>query len=447
MGPALRIALLLGPSPDSLSSEICDSLKQQLLACSCQAAWIGAGQTPPGGMDLSILILSRSGQLAQLSPMGSERLLVVLSQEAAGHGAGLLSLFPGADFLVHPFEQAELNLRLQRLAGGSDDDTALIKSKLTQRLGLERMVGRSPAFREVMDRVVVAARYDAPVLLIGESGTGKELCARALHYLSPRSGGPFLPLSCSAVPETLIENELFGHVKGAYTDASTSQQGLVQVAEGGTIFLDEIDGLATSVQSKLLRFLQEKEYRPVGAARFFKANVRAVAATNADLRELVSRSLFRQDLYHRLCVIPIELPPLRRRTGDIGLLAEHFLSKYARKFQKTVVGFSGAVEKSLSLYHWPGNVRELENVIQRAVIFATSRIIDRVELDAWPGNAYGPFQAEKEKLLRRFTRDYLRRVLTATQGNVTQAARLAGKDRRAFWELMRRYEFDKADLA
>ena len=447
MGPTLRIALLLGPSPDSLSAAICDSLKQQLLACNCQAAWIGAGQTPPGGMDLSILILSRSGQLAQLSPMGSERLLVVLSQEAAGLGAGLLSLFPGADFLVHPFERAELSLRLQRLAGGADDDIALIKSKLTQRLGLERMVGRSPAFREAMDRVVVAARYDAPVLLIGESGTGKELCARALHYLSPRSGGPFLPLSCSAVPETLIENELFGHVKGAYTDASTSQQGLVQVAEGGTIFLDEIDGLATSVQSKLLRFLQEKEYRPVGAARFFKANVRAVAATNADLRELVSRSLFRQDLYHRLCVIPIELPPLRRRTGDIGLLAEYFLRKYASKFQKTVVGFSSAVEKSLSLYHWPGNVRELENVIQRAVIFAKSRIIDRVELDAWPGNAYGPFQAEKEKLLRRFTRDYLRRVLAATQGNVTQAARLAGKDRRAFWELMRRYEFDKADLA
>jgi DNA-binding NtrC family response regulator len=447
MGPPRKVALLPGSAPDELSAEIIRSLREHLAACNCEAA---APQPSGPAPALTIVVLTQTAQLPQASELGGGPLLVVASREMAAQ-CGALGHLPLADFLLYPFEPAELCLRLERLTSqpenGVSDEVNLVKRKLRQRLGRVRTVGESPAFREAMERVAAAARYDAPVLVCGESGTGKELCARTLHYLSPRAGGPFLPVSCAAVPETLIENELFGHVKGAYTDASTSEQGLVQAAEGGTIFLDEIDGLAVGVQAKLLRFLQEKEYRPVGGARFLKANVRVVAATNADLPGLVRQGGFRQDLYHRLCVIPIELPPLRKRAGDIPLLARHFLRKYTVRFNKEVTGLSRQAERSLAQYAWPGNVRELENVIQRAVIFAGAPLIEEVEIDAWPGSVYGPFQEEKEKLLRSFTRDYLRRVLKAAGGNVTQAARLAGKDRRAFWELMRRYDFDKAGLA
>jgi transcriptional regulator with GAF, ATPase, and Fis domain len=449
MAPTFGIVLLPGPSPDPLAAEIAERLRQQLAACNCPAALAAAGEAEPGG-EPTVLVVARAGQAPRLAELAAslraEPRLVVLGPEAAADRERVQGLFPHAEVLCHPFEETQLRLRLERLPSVADEEVGLVKQRLSLRLGLERMVGRSPAFRAAMDRVAIAARYDAPVLLSGENGTGKGLCARALHYLSPRAGSPFLPLSCTAVPETLIENELFGHVKGAYTDASSTQQGLAQAAEGGTILLDEIDGLSVGVQSKLLRFLQEKEYRPIGASRVYKANVRVVAATNADLRLLVRQARFREDLYHRLCVIPIQLPPLRQRAGDIPLLADHFRHKYARAFHKEVVGFSASVRESLLRYSWPGNVRELENVVQRAVIFAGSPVIEEVEIEAWPEGECGPFKLEKERIVSEFTRSYLRRVLAAAGGNVSEAARLAGKDRRAFWELMRRYEVGRAKL-
>ncbi|HEY43900.1 MAG TPA: sigma-54-dependent Fis family transcriptional regulator, partial [Anaerolineae bacterium] len=311
--------------------------------------------------------------------------------------------------------------------------------------GLKQLVGESPVFVTVINKIPAIARCDATTLISGETGTGKELCARAIHYLSPRMGKPFVPVDCGAIPTELMENELFGHVRGAFTGASLSQGGVIQEAEGGTLFLDDIDALPLSAQVKLLRLLQEKEYRRLGSPKVRQADVRIISATNRELDEEVRREKFRQDLYYRLNIIPLMLPALRERREDIPLLARHFLGKYAAKFNKRVTGLCSEAMQILVLYEWPGNVRELEYVVERAVVLTEHAVIPGADIDLPSRRAIRPrksFKEEKAEAIAQFERSYLEGLLVAHQGNISRAARTAQKNRRAFWQLIRKHQID-----
>jgi DNA-binding NtrC family response regulator len=304
------------------------------------------------------------------------------------------------------------------------------------------LVGASRTFRGLLDNIPLLARCDAIVLITGETGTGKDLFARAIHDQSPRAARPFVPINCGAVPMDLIENELFGHARGAFTGATPGKQGLLREAEGGSLFLDEIDSLPLSAQVKLLHFLQQKEYRSLGATRISKADVRIIAATHADLPAAVRAGRFRQDLYFRLNIIPLALPPLRERQEDIPALARHFLHKHARLAGKAPGDFTPRALHRLVQYRWPGNVRELEHCIERAVIFARQALIDDGDLDlSEPAveRRGEPFQQAKARHVAQFEQGYLRDLLIQHQGNVSRAARAAQKDRRALWQLIQKH--------
>lgn len=346
------------------------------------------------------------------------------------------------DFLFSPFQPNELTARIQKWLQLEDRNTAAERLKID--LGMSSLIGESPPFVKVLRQIALLARCDATVLLSGETGTGKELAARAIHYLSARAGGPFIPVNCSALPETLLENELFGHTKGAYTDASLPQRGLIAEAESGTLFLDEIDGLSLTAQAKILRFLQEGEYRPLGGRQPLQADVRIVAATNATLLEKVKTGTFREDLYFRLHILSLPLPPLRERTEDIPLLAKYFLNKYCRRFRCDYKALSPAALMKLSSYAWPGNVRELEAVIQRAIVHSPVPLIQAEEIDLptaveIPSKRDFPFQALKRRAIDTFEKSYLSQLLITHRGNVSRAAKEAGKDRRAFRRLMEKH--------
>jgi DNA-binding NtrC family response regulator len=300
-------------------------------------------------------------------------------------------------------------------------------------------------FLEEIKKIPIVAGCDAGALISGESGTGKELCARAIHYLSLRSSKPFVPFSCGSIPSELMENELFGHVQGAFTGASTTQPGLIQEANSGTLFLDDIDCLALNAQVKLLRFLQEKEYRQLGSPKIFQADVRIIAATNADLEMAIKEGRLRHDLYYRLNVIPITLPALRDRREDIPLIARHFLKKYTTKFDRQLTGFAPEAMQILMLYDWPGNVRELENVVERAVLFSEHTTIKDNDIilqqkKAPPREA--SFKETKASVINEFEKKYIEKLLIAYQGNITKAAQGAQKNRRAFWQLIRKHQID-----
>jgi transcriptional regulator with PAS, ATPase and Fis domain len=323
-----------------------------------------------------------------------------------------------------------------------------IKLNLLAKFGLTKLVGHDPRLCEALAMVRQIAVYDIPVLLCGETGTGKELFARAIHYLSPRASKPFMPVNCAAIPAELFENELFGHVKGAFTGAIKRKEGIIQAAAQGTVFLDEIDSISPSVQAKLLRFLEEKEYKPLGLNRLSKAEVRIVAAARGDLRKKVQEGSFRDDLFYRLNVVSLFLPPLRERKGDIPLLAEHFLRKYAAQLAKAVGGFGPGVLDKLACYNWPGNIRELENAVYHAVAVCQGPIIYWRDLDLPPINASHPekqpltFKEAKANAIENFERQYIAKLLIEHAGNVSQAARAAHKHRRAFWELMKKYKIN-----
>jgi two-component system, NtrC family, response regulator GlrR len=317
-------------------------------------------------------------------------------------------------------------------------------------------IGESPLFKEALRLIHRLATCEATALIQGETGTGKELAARAIHYCGRRRQFPFIPVNCGAIPDNLVENELFGHRRGAYTDARESEPGIVASAAGGTLFLDEIECLSARSQSVLLRFLQDQVYRPLGARESVVANVRIVAASNCDLAKLVQQNVFRQDLLYRLAVIPVTLPPLRERPGDVILLANEFMRRFAAQYNEPQrpldSGFIGQLER----HSWPGNVRELENLIHREFLLrdAKASVSDVTAstgpgdpLDASePGEPVVDYVTAKMRVIENFDRAYLRRVLAVTRGNVTQAARLAGKERRAFGKLIRRYSISTADF-
>jgi two-component system, NtrC family, response regulator GlrR len=346
------------------------------------------------------------------------------------------------DILIGPVRVAELLFRLRRLLPESPNSDAGW-AELKQQLGLKQFVGDSPAFQSAVRRIPRIAECDSSVTITGETGTGKEIFARAIHYLSARASCPFIPVNCGAIPLELVENELFGHTSGAYTGASSAAPGLAQAADGGTMFLDEVDALPAAAQVKLLRFLQEKEFRPLGSQKTLKADVRVIAATNSDLQGAIERGAFRHDLFYRLNVLTLTLPPLREREGDVVSLCWHFLNKFASQSRREGVSFSVDALEKLKQYTWPGNVRELENVIERSVVFAQGNSIKASDIQL-PVSCQEPqeesFQAQKARMIAEFEQSYLRKMLAAHEHNISRAAKAAGKDRRAFWELMRKYD-------
>jgi DNA-binding NtrC family response regulator len=346
-----------------------------------------------------------------------------------------------SDFLLPPLRRCELLPRLIRQARVTRRGDALVQ-KLKEDIGLKQIIGESPAFLDKVRCVPRFARCDATVLISGESGTGKEIFARAIHYLSPRADRPFVPVNCGALPENLVESEIFGHKRGAFTGAASDQAGLIREAEGGTLFLDEIDTLTPPAQVKLLRFLQDGEYHPVGSQQILHANIRVVAAGNADFSQIVREGKFREDLFYRLNVLALTLPALRERRGDILLLTHDFLEKQAAIAEVRSKNLSlGALNRLLS-HSWPGNVRELQNVLTRAIVLSDHDSIEPSDIDLpedGPAAEEQSFRAMKSNAVRRFEHDYLATVLRAHHGNVTLAAFAAKKNRRAFWELLRKH--------
>ena len=326
-----------------------------------------------------------------------------------------------------------------------EDQLAQTERRLKEKLGLQQLIGSSPAFVAETSKIPLVAKSDSSVLITGETGTGKEMVGRAIHYLSPRTGKPFVPVNCGAIPLELLENELFGHERGAFTGASASRSGLIQEAERGTLFLDEVDSLPLLAQIKLLRFLQDKEFRPLGSTKSIKGDVRIIAASNANLEESVAAGTLRRDLYYRLAVVPIVLPPLRERSSDIVILARHFLAEYAAKLKSPAVEFSREAERKLMLYGWPGNVRELEHVIERVVVLCTQKTIEADHI-ILPGQTNNPgrlsFSEMKANVIAQFEMNYVESLLLVYKGNITRAAQAAQKERRTFWGLIRKHKIN-----
>jgi len=314
------------------------------------------------------------------------------------------------------------------------------------------IVGASSAFLDILAQLKRIASSEAPVLIEGETGSGKEVAARAIHYWGPRSAGPFVPVNCGALPDHLLEAELFGHERGAFTDAKLARRGLVAEANGGTLFLDEVDALSTKAQIALLRFLQDQRYRPLGSTRELWTNVRMIAATNQPLGQAIHAGRFRSDLMYRLNILHLQLPPLRERAGDAEKLAQHFVQVFCAKYRMAAKTLDEATLHWIRTQQWPGNVRELENWVHRHLLMGDGlkgllNRADNTPPAATPAvPAIASFQRAKAEAVRQFERDYLVAVLRQAHGNVTRAAHIAGKERRAFGKLLKKHGIDPHTL-
>lgn len=341
-----------------------------------------------------------------------------MAVEAMRHGA--------FDYISKPFKKDELVVKVRRALEHEQlrEENRKLHEELRARFKFEGIVGTSPKMQEVLRVAAAVAPTDATVLIYGETGTGKEILARSIHYQSPRAHGPFVAINCGAIPETLLETELFGHEKGAFTSAVGSRVGKFEAADGGTIFLDEVGDMSPAMQVKLLRVLQERTFERVGSNKPVRVDVRVIAATNKDLRQAIRDGRFREDLFYRLSVVPIELPPLRERVEDIPLLAQHFLEKYRQKYGKAVTGFTPQAVRKMRRYSWPGNVRELEFAVERAVIL--SRTPEIWAEDLWLGGAGGDAGEERLPSLADVERQHIVRVLQHTEWNLEEAAKVLG---------------------
>ncbi len=362
------------------------------------------------------------------------------------------------DYLTKPFENIDdVVLTVQKAFERKAllDRNRQLEGMLDVRDRFEGLIGQGPKMQEVFRLIEGVAYSSATVLVNGESGTGKELAARALHYKSPRRDKPFVAVNCSALTETLLESELFGHVRGAFTGAVVNKKGLFEAADGGTLFLDEIGDIPPSTQVRLLRALQEGEIKRVGSNDVIKVDARVIAATNKELAKLMSEGNFREDLYYRLNVISIQLPPLRERPEDIPLLVHHFLAKYGTKTGKQLNRVEPAAMEALTTHRWSGNVRELENVVERAVVLAQGPHLTEADLPPGFGGvragaeigtaslSHLPYAEAKKLALRAFERRYLASVLKRCHGNISSAARAAGVDRSNFRRLLKQYEVER----
>jgi DNA-binding NtrC family response regulator len=320
-------------------------------------------------------------------------------------------------------------------------EVAGLRQEITKEFCFSNIIGKSPAMQELFSLIRRVARTKSTVIIYGKSGTGKELVAKALHYNSPRADKAFIAFSCAAIPETLLETELFGHAKGAFTDARYAKRGLFVEADGGTLFLDEIGDMPVSIQGKLLRAIQEREIRPVGATQDIKIDVRLVAATHHDLQQLLKEGKIREDLYFRLNVVPINLPELKNRKEDIPLLVRHFLKKYAVENNQKPLNVSRETMRILMEYSWPGNVRELENVLERAAILTEGPMIQPENLPE--GLRSAPYASDEEIpisfSLENLEKKHIQDILNLTRGNQSEAAKILGIDRRTLYRKIKAY--------
>jgi DNA-binding NtrC family response regulator len=343
------------------------------------------------------------------------------------------------DYVTKPFPMEEIGLLVAKAweARRLREENRRLREEVAGRYRLHNLLGKSPAMQTVFALIRQAAPGDVNVLITGESGTGKELVAKALHFNSSRADRPFVPVNCAAVPAGLLESELFGHVKGAFTGAVGTRRGLFREAEGGTLFLDEIGDMAPELQAKLLRVIEDRVVRPLGSDDAVPLNVRLVAATNRDVVSRIRDGLFREDLYYRLAVIPIQLPPLRDRKEDIPLLAEHFLRRAVGASGKTIAGFTPEAMAALLRHSWPGNARELENVVERAVTLTAGDQIPEaallLDLSPVPGSTVTLAQMARRPTLRELTDEYTALILREVGGDKLKAARLLGVSKRTLY--------------
>jgi len=351
------------------------------------------------------------------------------------------------DYLSKPFRMEEIKLVVRRAleARRLEHENRQYRAELRERYRLDNLVGRSAPMIGVYKLIARVASLDTTVLVLGETGTGKEVVARSIHYASPRSHHPFVVVDCTSLPDTLVESELFGHTRGAFTGAVAARRGLLEAAQGGTVFVDEIGDLSAPLQAKLLRVLQERAIRRVGDNESVPIDVRIIAATNRDLKGRVAAGAFREDLYYRLNVVTITMPPLRERLDDLPLLAQHFLQKHARAAGKPVTGFARETLGALSRYPWPGNVRELEHTIERAVALASTSVLIPDDLPAdVRGASTGPeVRSGRPKTLEELKHWYVNTILDETQGNKARAAEILGIDRRTLYRILERSATDE----
>ncbi len=350
-------------------------------------------------------------------------------------------------YLTKPFDYNDLLVEIKDCIGKSrlSKEIKNLRDMVKERYGFEHIIYKSEKMKRVLEQVAHAGGVDSNVHIQGESGTGKELIAKTLHVASSRKDGPFVAINCAAIPENLLESELFGYERGAFTGAARGKKGLLALAHKGSFFLDEISEMPLSMQAKLLRVLEEREFFPLGSEKSIKVDTRIIVASNKNLEEEVKKGNFRKDLYYRIHVIPIKLPPLRERKEEIPYLARYFLEKMTKKMNKKINGISPSVLQKLFLHSWPGNVRELENTIECAVAMATQDVItdDMVLQTQDSGQKHlSTLKSAKED----FEKNYLMQLIELTQGNVSQAAKLAGKYRADLYELLKKHDLNPADF-
>ncbi|MCL4538330.1 MAG: sigma-54 dependent transcriptional regulator [Bacteroidetes bacterium] len=385
-----------------------------------------------------------AGQFVErLSRMNPEAGLIVLAGSESFLSSTISMQFAIDEVVPWPKDDSSLQSTVKELGRriALHDRLRSVQEKLLKEMHQQHIVVRSDSMRELISCLPQLAETPSTILITGETGTGKELIARAIHYLGPRAGRPFITVDCGTIPESLVENELFGHARGAYTDAAGGFKGLIQEADGGTLFLDEVESIPLSVQTKLLRFLQERQYKPLGQSSYVNVDVHVVAATNVNLEAHVERRLFRDDLYYRLKVIPLTIPPLRERRVDIPCLVRFFLRRYAGD-RRTAVDIAPEILRQWIEYDWPGNVRELENKIQEWLMmtdagahFAPTRSTQTADLVC-------TLSEIRREALARSEEKYFRHLMSITNGNVSAAARLARVDRKNLRRLLAKYSID-----
>ena len=382
--------------------------------------------------------------LEQARKVQPEAAAVIMTAYATVDSAVAAMKIGAYDYLVKPFDPEELSLMIQKIV----TQQALVRENVLLRKVLKRdyhfrdLISKSPAMQAVFDLARMAARSNSTILVLGESGTGKELLARAIHAESPRSQAPFVAVSCAALTETLLESELFGHEKGAFTGAAVRRKGKFEMAQGGTLFLDEIGDISSKLQLDLLRVLEDRHFFRVGGSESIQVDVRIIAATNRDLPKAVADGSFREDLFYRLNVIPVHLPPLRERLEDLPLLVEHFLEQLGAEMNRHVDEVSGEAMALLMSHSWPGNVRELRNVLERAVVVTSGTVIEAADLGMrrLPADALDPGALAS---LDDVEKHHIARVLQEAGGNISQAARTLGIDRATLYNKMRKYQLRK----
>lgn len=405
------------------------------------------------GIDLALVDLKLAGEngievMEELHQIDPGMPIIILTAHGTIKSA-VEAMKRGADsYLSKPFDYHDLLLQIKNGLEKSrlSKEVLRLRNMVEGRYGLKNVIGKTEKMKRVLARVRQAAESESSVYIEGESGTGKGLIAKALHFASPRKDGPFVVINCATIPENLLESELFGYEKGAFTGATRSKKGLFLQAHKGTIFLDEISEMPLFMQAKLLRVLEEKEFYPLGGEKPVKVDTKLIAASNKKMKEEVKKGLFREDLFYRIYVIPIELPALRERKGDIPLLAEHCLRKITKDNNKEIKGFSRGVLQKLMLYSWPGNVRELENTIECAVAMATQDVITEDLILPTQQTTDEDRLKPLGEAKKGFERNYVIQLMELTQGNISRAAKLAGKYRADFYDLLKKYNLNPEDF-